>query len=168
MHIQQVDGVLQVLLADEVDLKHPSETWKEDSGFRNRVDKVQEIYTKMRAWNISRAMIDGANAALIRDLKLRHRERTDYENLTEQELSGCTIKPIPFNKYHKEMLGHAQLLMQKGLVAISPRFTKLIDSCRTATSKDGALDKESTLYDNCFDDFRLALFNFKLDKRRRD
>lgn len=71
-----------------------------------------------------------ANASVIRDLKREYRERADYETEKENE-NWWIVRPVSFNKYHKEMLGHSQLLVQKGLVAISPRFSKkLIDARR--------------------------------------
>jgi hypothetical protein len=45
-----------------------------------------------------------------------------------------------------------------GKIAINPdKFDKLITSLRTAVDIDGALDKESTSYNDIFDAFRLAL-----------
>jgi hypothetical protein len=44
------------------------------------------------------------------------------------------------------------------LIAINPKFDKLITSLRTAISTDsGKLDKEQTSYHNVLDAFRLAL-----------
>jgi hypothetical protein len=43
-------------------------------------------------------------------------------------------------------------------IAINPdKFDKLITSLRTAVDNDGALNKESTSYNDIFDAFRLAL-----------
>ena len=45
-----------------------------------------------------------------------------------------------------------------GVVAINPRFTKLITALRTAVEKgEGMLDKEATSHDDLFDAFRLSL-----------
>jgi hypothetical protein len=48
-------------------------------------------------------------------------------------------------------------------IAINPVFDKLITSLRTVVDNDGALDKESTSYNDIFDAFRLALkfYQFK-------
>jgi hypothetical protein len=43
------------------------------------------------------------------------------------------------------------------LVAINPRFDKLITALRTAVDNEGTLDKETTSYDDIFDAYRLAL-----------
>jgi hypothetical protein len=43
------------------------------------------------------------------------------------------------------------------LVAINPRFDKLITALRTAVDNEGTLDKEATLSNDIFDAYRLAL-----------
>ena len=47
---------------------------------------------------------------------------------------------------------------QNGLMAIHPNRNKLITALRTAVVKgDGTLGKDVTLFDDCFDSFRLSL-----------
>jgi hypothetical protein len=73
--------------------------------------------------------------------------------------------PVPFAKYHKEMLTHCKVMLEynKGQVAIHPRFSKLITSLRTAVENGegmldkGMLDKDATSFDDCFDAFRMSL-----------
>lgn len=70
------------------------------------------------------------------------------------------VVPVNFNKEHKSMLGHCKMILEKdgGNIAINPnKFDKLITALRTAVDIDGALDKESTSYNDIFDAFRLAL-----------
>ena len=70
------------------------------------------------------------------------------------------VIPVPFAKYHKEMLAHCKELLEyrNGYVAINPKHNKLITALRTAVEKgDGTLDKEATSHDNLFDSFRLSL-----------
>jgi hypothetical protein len=44
------------------------------------------------------------------------------------------------------------------MVAIHPRYNKLIISLRTAVENgEGSLDKEATSHDDLFDSFRLSL-----------
>jgi hypothetical protein len=52
-----------------------------------------------------------------------------------------------------------------GRIAINPVFDKLITSLRTAVDNDGTLDKESTLYNDIFDAFRLALKFYHFQER---
>ncbi|MFL6325688.1 MAG: hypothetical protein ACJ72C_13160 [Nitrososphaeraceae archaeon] len=70
------------------------------------------------------------------------------------------IVPVNFNSEHKAMLGHCKMILEQdpGKIAINPdRFDKLITALRTAVDNDGTLDKESTLYNDIFDAFRLEL-----------
>jgi hypothetical protein len=45
------------------------------------------------------------------------------------------VEPINFNQEHKEMLGHCKLL-ERGYIAISPAFDKLMISLRTAVAEE--------------------------------
>ena len=62
---------------------------------------------------------------------------------------------------HKKMLAHCKQLLELngGCLAIdAARHGKLITSLRTAVEKgDGSLDKDATLFDDCFDSFRLSI-----------
>jgi hypothetical protein len=58
------------------------------------------------------------------------------------------------------MLAHVKELLeyQNDMVAIHPRYNKLIISLRTAVENgEGSLDKEATSHDDLFDSFRLSL-----------
>ena len=64
-------------------------------------------------------------------------------------------------RHTKELLEY-----ERPLVAINPKFDKLITSLRTAISDDlGKLDKEATSYDNVLDAFRLAIKGIKMVKK---
>lgn len=70
------------------------------------------------------------------------------------------VIPIPFSKYHKDMLAHCKemLELEDGHIAIHPKFNKLITALRTAVEKgDGSLVKDATSHDDCLDAFRLSL-----------
>jgi hypothetical protein len=58
------------------------------------------------------------------------------------------VIPVHFRRDHKEMVAHAERLIEngKGGIAINPFFTKLIPALRTEVEKgDGSLDKEVTV-----------------------
>jgi len=112
--------------------------------------------------------IDGANPSFIRSLKLQIGEDPDYDKVIaryktegwgDSWTKDMRVIPVNFNKDHKAMLGHCKMILEDegGRIAINPVFDKLITSLRTAVDKDGALDKESTSYNDIFDAFRLAL-----------
>jgi hypothetical protein len=76
-----------------------------------------------------------------------------------------TVVPVAFSTSAKDMLVHTKELLEyeRPLIAIHPKFEKLITSLRTATSDDlGKLDKEQTSYHNVLDAFRLALKGINL------
>ena len=55
--------------------------------------------------------------------------------------------PVAFSKEHENMLAHCKELLeyQNGMVAIHPRYNKLITALRTAVENgEGVLDKEAT------------------------
>ncbi|MPZ07264.1 MAG: hypothetical protein GEU26_12760 [Nitrososphaeraceae archaeon] len=160
-----VDGMINVLHAEE----YP------------RPDFNQMISTTIRLldeYNItfegrSRIFVDGANPSFIRALKERLEEDTNYEQLVsylkkqyssvydlEFLQQNMFVIPVPFAKYHKEMLAHCKEMMEyrNGYVAINPRHSKLITALRTAVENgEGMLDKEATSHDDLFDAFRMSL-----------
>ena len=58
------------------------------------------------------------------------------------------------------MPAHSKELLeyQNGMIAINPKFNKLIIALRTAVENgEGSLDKEATSHDDLFDSFRMSL-----------
>ncbi len=76
------------------------------------------------------------------------------------------VYPINFASKHKEMLGHAKLLLERGYIAINPRFHKLVTSLRTAVDNEGSLDKQLTSYSDILDAFRMSLQNYYFKEER--
>jgi hypothetical protein len=160
-----VDGMIHVLYADEFP----------------RPDFNQIISTTLRLledYNISfegrcRIFVDGANPSFIRALKDRLEEDTNYEQLIsylkkqspsvydlESLQQNMFVIPVPFARYHREMLSHCKELLRyrNGYVTIHSKFMKLITALRTAVENgEGMLDKEATSYDDLFDALRLSL-----------
>ena len=71
-----------------------------------------------------------------------------------------SVISVSFNVEHKEMLGHAKMILEKGFVAINPLFDKLITSMGTAVAEENSLDKEATSYHDILDAYQLALKNY--------
>ena len=67
------------------------------------------------------------------------------------------VIPVHFSTEHKDMLAHCKIKLEKELIAINPRFDKLIIALRTAVDNEETLDKEATSFDDIFDAFRLTL-----------
>jgi hypothetical protein len=72
-----------------------------------------------------------------------------------------TVIPISFNKEHKEMLDHAKMILEKGLLAVNPKFDKIITALRTTVAEENSLDKEATSHDDILDAYQLALKTFR-------
>lgn len=122
---------------------------------------------------MSRIFVDGANPSFIRALKERLDEDPNYEKQIDYLKSAYPsvydlkflqqsmyVIPIPFSKYHKDMLAHCKEFLEyrSGLTAIHPRHEKLITALRTAVENgEGILDKGATSHSDCFDAFRMSM-----------
>jgi hypothetical protein len=149
---QFVDGRVQILHAEEY--KRPD--------FNEMLSRVWDLLVKH---SVQKVLIDGANLAFIKSLKLQWGERPDYENEKKEYYKYMRVEPVSFGKEHKEMLGHCKLLLEQGYIAINPAFDKLITSLRTAVAEENILDKESTSYADIFDAYRLALKLYRFANR---
>jgi hypothetical protein len=123
---------------------------------------------------------DAANPEFITMIKELVGETTRWEYIQEKILyckkhnldlaRYMTVIPVPFAIAGKDMIMHTKELLEheRPLVAINPKFEKLITSLRTAISDDlGKLDKEQTSYHNVLDAFRLALKGINLVKKEK-
>jgi hypothetical protein len=80
------------------------------------------------------------------------------------------VLPVHFSKEHKTMLSHCKEVLEdaNGMIAISPKFTKLVTALRTAVENgEGSLDKEATSHDDLFDAFRLSLMHWRRRRQGR-
>jgi hypothetical protein len=148
---QWVDNHIQILHAEEYQRPDYNEM-------------LNVVWKLLKKFNINKVYIDGANPSFIRSLKVQIDERPDYEfyieraNKTKRGLwEYMDVIPVHFSTEHKDMLAHCKIKVEKELVAINPRFDKLITALRTAVDNEGSLDKEATSYDDIFDAYRLAL-----------
>jgi hypothetical protein len=100
-------------------------------------------------------------------LKIGLDEEPDYERAiaryNSQGFRNCEdsawmkVVPVNFHTHHKEMLAHSKMLLERGNIAINPKFGKLITALRTAVDNEGTLDKMATSYNDIFDAYRLGL-----------
>jgi hypothetical protein len=147
---------VEILYADEFD--RPD--------FNEMIDKAWHMIIK---YHVNKVYVDAANPAIIAGLKRELGERTDYEEQIAFLKKHYTdpkywmqVLPVSFNSEHKEMLGNTKMFMEKGMIAINPRFNKLITSLRTALEQDGVLDKVSTSYNDTYDAFWLAMKYYEI------
>jgi len=121
----------------------------------------------MQQYGYVRVYIDGANPSFIKSLKRMIGEDEHYEKYTKEQMEkysrntySMKVYPINFATKHKEMLGHAKLMLERGYISINPTFHKLVTSLSTAVDNEGSLDKQVTSYSDIFDAFRLSLQNY--------
>lgn len=150
--IQKIDGILQVVLADE----------------HNRPDINDEVYdaaARIKSWGIATTQCDAAQPAFISALKRKIGENPNYVDLPKDRYRWMKVKPIPFGTNHKSMLANTLILLEKGKVAIHPQFDKLLTALRTAIAEDYSLDKDQTVHHDVLDAFRLALEPYSIKGR---
>ena len=164
-----VDGIVNVLHAEE----YPRPDFNE---MINTTVRLLDKYN-IRFDNSCRIFVDAANPSFISTLKQAVNEDPDYTKQIAyykhnypsvydlQFLQhNMFVIPVPFSKEHKNMLAHTKELLeyQNGMVAIHPRFNKLITALRTAVENgEGVLDKEATSHDDLLDAFRESLIFWK-------
>jgi hypothetical protein len=173
--LQVADGQIQVLLADEF----------ERPRYEDMITKVIDIIRGLNRWKLDqeyldrcKVYVDGSNPEFIISLKRQVGDIARWEYINDKILyckkhnldlaRYMTVVPVPFSTEGKNMIMHTKELLEfeTPLIAINPKFDKLITSLRTAISTDdGKLDKEQTSYHNVLDAFRLALKGIKLVKK---
>jgi hypothetical protein len=173
--LQVADRQIQVLLAEEY----------ERPRYEDMYNKVMDIIRGLNKRNLDQDIldtvkiyIDASNPEFIISLKEQVGESTRWDYINEKilyckkhnlELAHyMTVIPVPFATEGKNMIIHTKELLEyeKPLIAVNPRFHKLITSLRTAISDDlGKLDKEATSYNNVLDAFRLAIKGIKIVKK---
>lgn len=157
-----VDGIVNVLNAEEYQLPDF------DQMIAITLNLIDEFDIKFH--NRCRIFVDGANPSFIRTLK----DRVDEDTNFEQQVSyykktypsvyalqflqhNMFVIPVPFSKYHKQTLAHCKEMMeyQNGLMAIHPKFNKLIIALRTAVENGIII----TVFGIIFDGTELILYN---------
>ena len=167
--LQFSDGVLSVLYADEF----------ERPRYEEMLHKIANLYQEFT--NIKNIFVDAANPELISSLKREVALERDNWAYVQEKMAYCKkhkvdinqymkVVPVPFSTEGKSMLIHTKELLEfeRPIVAINPKYEKLLTSLRTCQSDDlGKLDKDATSYDNVLDAFRLSLQMFKLKEEQR-
>jgi hypothetical protein len=173
--LQVANGRIEVLMADEF----------ERPRYEDMIGKVMDIIRGLNRRNLDqeylgscKIYVDGSNPEFIISLKQQVGDIARWEYINDK-IQYCkknnldlarymTVVPVPFSTEGKNMIMHTKELLEfeTPLIAINPKFDKLITSLRTAISDDlGKLDKEQTSYHNVLDAFRLALKGINLVKK---
>lgn len=151
------NGKIEVLYAEEF----------ERPDFNAMIDHIIKLKYN---YVVEKVFVDAANVPVITSLKKILNERTDYhEELLKikhkhppEPARYMDIVPVAFNPEGKDMLIATYMMLDKGWLAIHPKFAKLLTSLRTATSREGALDKGATVHDDVLDALRLSLRFYNL------
>lgn len=158
------DNRVRVLFAEEYQRPDYSEM----------LDKVYWLYRQVDPHKVC---VDGSAADFVQSLKLKIGERGDYPREKQQyKVQGIDwekstkILPLYFGRQNKQMLTHTKNLIDNQLVAIHPKFDKLITFLRTASEEQGVIDKDKTSYHDIGDSFMLSLWYFQVqwDEKERE
>ena len=106
---------------------------------------------------------DAANAGMINLMKVRWQESTNWTRTEDVTPHNNHIIPVSFTGNHKQMLSHLHLMASRGLLAVDPKYDKLITSLRTAYATELSLDKNQTSYDDLLDGLRLSLKGYSIE-----
>jgi hypothetical protein len=137
--------------------------------FDTMINRIWEINQQ---YNISTIYVDAANSVIWQSLKRMFKEPHDIKYVTDK-LRWCTeikqpasaymrVVPVAFSTNGSKMLQHLKALLEdpNGVIAIAPKFDKLLTSLRTAYSNDFKLDKERTEFPDTLDAMRLAVSHY--------
>lgn len=175
--LQVSDNIIQVLLADQF----------ERPRYEDMINKITDIIQGLNRRNVDMSVldsckiyVDGSAPELVSSLKDLVGETTRWDYINEKIIyckkhdlevaRYMNVMPVSFSASAKDMLLHTKELLEHEhpLVAINPRFDKLITALRTCISDDlGKVNKEQTSYDDLLDAFRLALKGINLVKKQR-
>jgi hypothetical protein len=138
------------------------------------IEKVWDLNKRTKFTNI---MTDAASPEIDEALKREFGEPTDG-NYIHDKIAWCKkyntyvedailIVPVPFPTEGRKILQHAKYLIEdpEGLIAIHPKFQKLLIALRTATATEYKLDKTLTSHNDCLDAFMLSLQFYKRAKQ---
>ena len=124
------------------------------------IERIWEI--KQKCGYISNIYSDAANPEIWESLKREFDEPHD-NNYVREQFAFCKkynlhiedrmiVVPVPFSVEGAKMLQHAKSLVEdtdedgSSLVAIHPRFDKLLTGLRTSVANEYKLDKTETVY----------------------
>jgi len=154
---------IQILFADEFD----------NLNYEEAIDLIFSLRKKYG--NVLNIGVDASALELIMSLKKKIGERYDWEYIQEK-LQYCKkhnvdpatkmiVVPVPFTLENKSFLvSHARRILDdsRGLIAINPRFDKLIVGLKAAQSDSrGFIDKDQTIHDDLVDAFQILTTFFK-------
>ena len=138
------------------------------------IDKVWDL--KRRLGNVTNIYVDAANPEIIQTLK-RDFNEPHQDQYVKDKIAWCKknnlllenymfVVPVSFSTDGPNMLQHLKTLLEDSdnIVAIHPRYNKLLIALRTAIANEMKLDKEQTSYNDLLDAFRMAMSFYRMNK----
>jgi hypothetical protein len=165
--LEHSDGIIKVVYAEQF----------ERSSFNDMIQKVWEIQNMVGGKQaLDNIYCDSANPEFIEAVKLELGEDSNWSRVHEK-IAHCRreglnvsdymrVVPVSFAQEGASMLAHCKNLLEHedNLIAINPKWDKLIVALRGAIAREYKLDKTELPYNDLTDSFRLAAKFFKLQK----
>ena len=162
--LEHSDSIIKVVVAEE----------HERSSFNDMLQRVWEI--KNEVGNLNNIYIDAANVEFIEAVKQDLGEISNWQYIHEKlawaKKTNSKIEnymkviPVSFSQEGAKMLVHCRNILdhEDNLIAINPKWDKLITALRGAVSQEYKLVKTESPYSDLTDAFRLALKYFTLER----
>src|SRR5215203_4601445 len=150
------NGKIEVLYAEE--FVHPD--------FNDMIDLIIKMKYN---YQVEKIFVDASNNPVITTLKKLLGEREDYQEELKKRPRAADrwyVVPVSFNAEGRKMLIVTKWMLDTGWLAIHPKFEKLLASLRTATAREGVLDKGQTAHDDVLDALRLSLRFYNLPETK--
>jgi hypothetical protein len=162
--LEYSDGIIKCVYADEFPR----------SSFNGMVQKIWEI--RNLVGTLTNTYIDGANVEFIEAVKMELGKDSNWQRIHDK-ISWCKklglnisdymqIVPVSFAQEGASMLAHCKNLLEHedNLVAINPKWEKLVTALRSCSAQEYKMDKEQTSHSDIMDGYRLAMKFFSLNK----
>ncbi len=161
--LEYSDGIIKCVYADEFPR----------SSFNGMVQKIWEI--RNLVGTLTNTLIDSANVEFIEAVKMELGEDSNWQRIHDK-ISWCKkmginvcdfmqVVPVSFAQEGASMLAHCKNLLEHedNLVAINPKWEKLVTALRSCTAQEYKMDKEQP-HSDIMDAYRLAMKFFLLNK----
>jgi len=109
-----------------------------------------------------RFIADGSAVGFIRQLRSTLGENPDWDP-TNMSPETNEVIAVSFAAEHKNLMSHLYHIINKGYLAIDPKYEKLIISLRTAQVKELSLLKQETSHNDILDALRLSLKGYVME-----
>ena len=153
---QFMDGRIQILYAQEFDRPEPYEMEQLILDLAHKYSLFEDNKQN------GQIIVDGHNVSIIKSLKHRLNENTNYEDEKPEDAIWKRVRPINFSTMNIPMLTNMQQLISKGYVAIDERFEELLDQLRLAQCDAAFRLIKKPLSLDLVDALRMNLLSYKL------